>query len=150
MNITQPARVRLVSVHTRSDAYRTLWAHLTERLSTPVLNISHTRMPSRRAHSAFVRSRPYKAWYLIERRDEGVVIGNCYLTRRSEIGIYIVATERGEGLGREAVLQLMDRWPRRRYLLNINPGNERSIRFFQALGAQPLQVTLQLIRGGGS
>lgn len=106
------------------------------------VNISHRKMPTMRQHKAFIRSKPYAAWYLIE--IEGVFVGSIYLTRDNEIGIFVFHNYQGLGSGTYAVKMLMDRHPRRRYLANINPENSVSIKFFRDLGFTHCQSTYEL------
>ena len=117
-----------------------LFELLTKR--DPIANISHKRMPTYDEHREFVRSKPYDAWYLI--KTNGEYIGAIYLTNASEIGISLFREHQGKGFGARAVRMLMRKYPsRKRYLANINPRNELSIRFFQKLGFTHIQNTYE-------
>lgn len=129
----------LIDVYQAPEALTVLYRLLEER--TPRVNISHREMPSWDEHCAFVAARPYHAWYLIE--DGGEPVGAVYLSRMDEIGVFILRAERGRGHGRRAVLALMARHPRDRYLANVAPANERSIAFFQGLGFVHIQNTYE-------
>jgi RimJ/RimL family protein N-acetyltransferase len=116
-----------------------LWRLLAER--TPEQSISHKRMPTREEHEAFVASRPYPVWCLIDHHGE--VVGACYLTQQREVGVSIFNSHRGEGLGHHALQMLMAQHPGK-FLANINPQNLRSIRLFQSLGFNLIQHTYAL------
>ena len=51
-------------------------------------SISHTVLPSYADHVDFVTNHPYRAWYLIEVREE--YIGSIYLTYQNTIGINLL------------------------------------------------------------
>lgn len=106
----------------------------------PHENISHRKMPTLPEHEAFVRSRPYPHWYLID--TENGYAGAVYLTDRDEIGIGILRAHRRAGLAGQSIAALMQRAQRPRYFANINPANEASIALFRMLGfGGPIQVT---------
>lgn len=106
-------------------------------------NISHKALPSWEDHCAFVRSRPYLAWYLIA-NDFGRFTGAAYLTHQREIGVGVLKAHRGQGFASAAVTELMRRHPGR-FLANINPANEASIALFRKLGfGGPIQITLEM------
>jgi RimJ/RimL family protein N-acetyltransferase len=141
--------MRLISAYSHPDALRRLYDLLAER--KPEQSISHKRMPSWEEHVAFVESRPYEAWYLIDVVTENVddvaliteIAGAVYLSRQREIGIGIFERFRGNGYASHAVRSLMTRHPGR-FLANINPANEPSIKLFRSLGfGGPIQITLE-------
>lgn len=133
-----------MTTHLR-DAYQCencesiLYDLLSERI--PSQSISHTRMPSMGAHKAFVRSRPYRAWYLVF--DDDTCVGSVYLSKDREIGVFIFNAHQRKGHGKRALELLMEQWPGR-FLANINPLNTGSIRLFQSLGFKHLQNTYEL------
>ena len=129
--------MRLVSVY-QCDAIPALYDLLLER--TPEQSISHKRMPSLSEHAAFVQSRPYQAWYMIE--DGDYFVGSVYLSKQREIGIFIFSRFHGQSYGREAVEQMKLLYPGP-MLANINPANEGSIRFFEKLGGRRIQTTYE-------
>ena len=114
----------------------TLFDLLAER--KPHQNISHQRMPSYEEHCQFVNSMPYKAWYLIEEKDE--ILGTVYLTKQNEIGIQLFDKYRGKGFGTMAIVEIM-KFHKGPFYANINPKNEDSIRFFEGFGAKHIQNT---------
>ena len=131
----------LVSVYRLPKlAPQLLYELLEER--EPRVNISHRVMPSWKQHCKFIARRPYSAWYLIKSRDD--YVGTIYLTALNEIGISILARWRGIGFGPRAVRLLMRKHGRKRYLANINPRNEKSIRMFQRIGFHIIQQTYEL------
>ena len=104
----------------------------------PWQSISHKKMPTFAEHEAFVRSDPYRVWYLIENDEE--VVGSVYLTDDSEIGISIYNKMRGKGVGSAAVELIKQLYGGPIYA-NINPLNDASKEFFTKQGFTPLQVT---------
>jgi RimJ/RimL family protein N-acetyltransferase len=131
----------LISVYKRRDAAKILYKLLGERDGG--VNISHRMMPSYRAHMKFIRSKPYRAWYLVIVGN--VAIGACYLSKQDEIGVGILKEYQGQGYGNEAVRRLMSAHGKRRYLANVNPRNERSARMFKDLGFNLIQHTYEAI-----
>lgn len=128
-----------------------LYFFLHQRTMEGETNISHRGIPTLRQHAAFVRSRPYRFWYFILMQDRPV--GSIYLTRQNEIGIYVSQQDRRQGFGEAAILQLITKHrplpeiPGRRngrFLANINPYNEASIRLFESLGFLHIQNTYAL------
>lgn len=104
----------------------------------PWQSISHKKMPTLDDHWDFVKSEPYRVWYLIQTDD--VVAGCIYLTNEREIGISIFEKMKGKGIGSEAVRLMMDLYDGPIYA-NINPLNDASREFFTKMGFVPLQVT---------
>lgn len=137
--------IRLVDVYDGGEAPQQtvdiLYRLLAER--PPEAAISHRRMPSLEQHRAFVDSRPYEAWYLLEATPPMGVVGSIYLTKAREVGIFISAGRQGKGYGREAIARLREAHPGR-LLANVAPGNHRSIQFFKKMGARHIQNTYEL------
>jgi len=131
--------VTLIDVYESSAAPTLLYRLLEER--TPEVNISHRKVPSWGDHLEFLGSRPYAAWYVIE--ADGEPVGAIYLSRMDEIGVFILRAHRCRGYGKRAILQLLERHPRDRYLANINPTNSGSIAFFHSLGFRHIQNTYE-------
>jgi RimJ/RimL family protein N-acetyltransferase len=105
----------------------------------PIANISHQCMHTFGEHCAFVRSKPYYAWYLI--LVNKMCIGATYLTRVNEIGISLRLEHQGKGFGPRAVRMLMRKHKRERYLANVAPNNSLSAHMFDNLGFHLLQMT---------
>src|SRR3989338_22653 len=136
--------VELKDVYKIKQAPRILYRLLAER--PKLANISHRKMPSFYQHQAFVTSRPYKAWYLIQASSQGFVCG-VYLSKSDEIGIFVFKQCRRKGYGQKAVSLVMNRHRGvRRFLANINPKNDRSIQFFKGLKFRHIQNTYEFRR----
>ena len=129
--------MQLIDVYYHGDRCQLLYWLLAERNGET--NISHRVMPSWDEHIRFVAGHPYEAWYLIV--DRNLIVGACYLTKQSEIGVQIFKANQGKGHGKAAVNALMSLFGPRRYLANINPANERSAKMFQGLGFKLIQHT---------
>ena len=136
--------IRLLDVYKTRGAAAVLFALLREREKH--VSISHYRMPTMRAHLKFVRSRPYKSWYLVlEGKDP---VGAAYLSRQNEIGFFIFKKYRNHGFGKKALALLMKKYAgSKRFLANISPRNRRSIYFFERLGFRHIQNTYELRKG---
>jgi hypothetical protein len=102
--------MRLVDAYQGPAGHAVLYQLLAER--TPDMNISHRKMPTWEEHVAFVTSRPYPHWYMVDVGAEDFV-GAVYLTRRREIGVGILRRHHGEHFGALAVRLLMDKHPGR-------------------------------------
>lgn len=115
-------------------------------------NISHKEMPTWDEHVAFVRSHPYKGWYLIQvypEHDnpripgERAIVGSIYLTHQREVGIFILQEHQNKGYGQAAIWLLKAKYPGK-LLANVAPGNHRSQDFFKRIGARQIQVTFEI------
>lgn len=134
--------VFIASVYNEVGAEEFLYRLLEIRLGEPGINISHRKMPVMEEHVRFVASHPYEAWYLI--KSKGINVGAVYLSKRDEIGIYVLKEHRNAGLATRAIQLLMFDHPRPRYFANINPDNEVSVAFFRGLGFHLIQHTYEL------
>ena len=124
---------------TKTDV-RFLYNQLKER--DPKINISHKRMPSYSEHTRFVLSKPYSKWYIIYYKNRKV--GNVYLSKMNEIGIFILKTIKVKGLGSLVLEQVLKKNPKTRYLANVNPKNVKSAEFFKKNGFKLIQHTYEL------
>ena len=106
--------------------------------------ISHVPGTTFTEHKEFVRSKPYKAWYLIafidENSEENENAGAIYLTDAREVGIFVFRSWQGQGVGSMALADLSRRQKGPLYA-NINPANEGSVRFFTRHGFAHIQNT---------
>ena len=152
----------------RIGAPEFLYALMKER--EPEINISHSELPSWDKHLTFIRSRPYRCWYLIEQQIDTpedaraaggyiapVWCGYVSATDRNEIGIVLAKAHRGRGIGPAAVQALIAQHeplsaePGKRsghWLANIAPSNEHSKHVFQKLGFAKIQETYARPGGG--
>lgn len=116
----------------------------------PGESITHDKMPTFDEHAAFVKSRPYRRWYVL---SVGIqCVGSCLLTHNNEIGITIAKEYRRKGYAREALtilMRLADPLPASasvrngHFIANVNPANEASIKLFAKLGFRHIQNTYQ-------
>lgn len=133
--------MNLISVYRYPEAAKILYEILKDRSTDEHVNISHRKLPSWVEHLKFMKSRPYRYWYVIE--SNGQAVGTVYLSKRNEIGIFLLYAYRGKGFGLEAVHLLTTKHKPLgaipgvrvgRFLANINPKNEVSKRVFAKLG----------------
>ena len=141
--------MRLVDVAREPQSDIILWHLISERQGENPTNISF-KMPTWEKHKKFVANPPYAHWCLIN--VEGKYIGYVSATKRNEIGIVLFKRHRGKGYGPKAVQLFMKTHAplpavaserRGRFIANINPSNENSIRMFEKLGFKRIQVTYE-------
>lgn len=130
------APLTFIPVYECEDAPALLFSLLKER--TPEQSISHIQVPTWESHIKFIRSDPYKHWYLVY--IDTTPVGSIYLSHSNEIGIFVFRAYQGMGIGPAAVQCLMQKHPGK-FLANINPTNTASITMFERLGFVHIQNT---------
>ena len=103
------------------------------------VNISHKSLPDWEEHLQYVKKHDYQSWDIIW--VENTRIGNIYLTKNNEIGIFIDKKLQFHGYGSKALEEFMKKNGKKRYLANINPTNYKSIQFFGKHGFLHIQNT---------
>jgi len=103
------------------------------------VNISHKSLPDWEEHLQYVKKHDYQSWDIIW--VENTRIGNIYLTKNDEIGIFIDKKLQFHGYGSKALEEFMKKNGKKRYLANINPTNYKSIQFFGKNGFTHIQNT---------
>src|SRR5690349_15488249 len=73
----------------------------------PYQNISHKKMPEYLQHVEFVDSRPYQAWYIVNRPSSGEWLGAVYLSKEDEVGIFLREKYKHKGWGKIVLNELM-------------------------------------------
>lgn len=134
----QQEKLKIVSVSSKDIKF--LYELLRER--DPKANISHKKMPTFQEHGEFVKSKPYKKWYVI--KFENQKIGSVYLTEQNEIGIFIKKEYQGNNFGNQILKLLINKNPEKRFLANVNPKNKKSINFFKKNNFKLIQHTYEL------
>ena len=109
----------------------------------PRANISHKKMPSYNEHLKFVKSKPYTKWYIILKSKDR--IGSIYLSKNDEIGIFLSKKYQGKNIGNDALVELIRKNPRERYLANVNPKNKKSSVFFKNNNFKLIQHTYEMV-----
>lgn len=141
--------MKLVDVYKHPHGAQITYVLLKER--HPSTNISHKRDPSFTEHQAYMDKLPYQNWYIIDVNGGGV--GALYASTLNEIGIFILQQHQRKGYARHAIAMFMATHSplgavpglrNARWLANINPKNEGSIRLFSKLGFTHLQSTYAL------
>ena len=134
-------KAQLVSVYHSKNPAKLLYQLLRERSRN--MNITHSKMPTWEQHVAFIKSKPYKVWYLIQTTD-GKDIGGIYLSKSNEVGLFILKKYQHLGYGTQALWLLMSKYPKEcRFFANVNPKNKRSILFFKKAGFKHIQNTYE-------
>jgi len=109
----------------------------------PRANISHKKMPSYNEHLKFIKSKPYTKWYIILKSKDR--IGAIYLSKNDEIGIFLSKKYQGKSIGNDALIELIQKNPRERYLANVNPKNKKSSIFFKNNNFKLIQHTYEMV-----
>ena len=142
-------RVELVPWRMLGGFKELAWQLLQERADST--NISHRHMPTWDEHCDFVEGNPYRMWLAIV--IKGTPVGTLYLTKRNEIGIFILHKHQGEGYAKAAIKKLLGQhrplpgitsFRPSSFVANVNPANQASIRLFESLGAKHISNTYQL------
>tara|TARA_B110000438_G_scaffold66398_1_gene66891 strand:+ start:1565 stop:1987 length:423 start_codon:yes stop_codon:yes gene_type:complete len=108
-------------------------------------NISHKKMPTFLQHKKFVNSKPYVYWYIILQDNEE--IGSVYITMLNEIGLHLKQEFNNLKLEKIILDLLMLKHPKTRFLININPKNEKRINFLKKNGFELIQHTFEFRKG---
>ena len=69
------------------------------------VNISHKSLPDWKKHLQYVKKHDYQSWDIIW--VENTRVGNIYLTKNDEIGIFIDKKSQSKGYGTEALDEFM-------------------------------------------
>ena len=126
--------IALVSVYsgdaTMQEYYnRFLYGLLKERKSYQ--NISHKELPTWEDHVKFIKTKPYKDWFIVYQPSTREQIGSIYLSKENEIGIFIKKKFIYRGYGKKALSSLMEYFSHvKEFKANIAPFNSASICFF--------------------
>lgn len=99
-------------------------------------------MPSYDEDIKFVLSKPYTKWYVVNL--DGKKVGSDYLSKQDEIGIFLKKDIQGKGVGKYALSILKKKNPRKRFIVNVNPKNKNSAKFFRQNGFELIQHTYEL------
>ena len=135
-------KISLISLRTVRDSDgEFLFELLKER--DPRANISHKKMPSYDEHIKFIKSKPYTRWYIILKSKERV--GSIYLSKNDEIGIFLSKEYQKKNIGNTALVELIRKNPRKRYLANVNPKNKKSSTFFKKNNFKLIQYTYEMV-----
>ena len=135
-------KISLISLRTVRDSDgEFLFELLKER--DPRANISHKKMPSYDEHIKFIKSKPYTRWYIILKSKERV--GSIYLSKNDEIGIFLSKEYQKKNIGNTALVELIRKNPRKRYLANVNPKNKKSSTFFKKNNFKLIQHTYEMV-----
>ena len=127
--------LRFVSVYKVRGHEKLLYALLKERPAS--MNISHRRMPSFAEHRRFVRSKPYKEWFWVQK--DGETVGSVYLSRQNEIGIFFFKKFRKKKLQIETLRAFITQRRKLRLLANVSPKNKSYAGVFRSLGFKVVQ-----------
>ena len=109
-------------------------------------NISHQSLPTFEEHEIFVKSLPYKKWYLVTSQDG--YIGSCYLDYNNSIGLNLIDEspevvrvciefiENGHNLEKEVKSKIPPY-----FYVNVPHNNERLKKSLESIGMVRIQTT---------
>jgi RimJ/RimL family protein N-acetyltransferase len=137
-----PPKITLINIYDehQRDTHGAQMDHFLYKLleeRDPVINISHRKMPRYRDHVAFIKSQPYREWFVIWSNEFNKLVGSLYITVNNEIGIFISKEFQDHGFGSEALKQIIERHKFENLYANINPKNYKSKEFFKKHGFKP-------------
>jgi RimJ/RimL family protein N-acetyltransferase len=131
---------RIVLNPVKKEDYIFLYELLLQR--RPSANISHKKMPTWEEHVKFVKSKPYTKWYIITQNTNK--IGAVYLSKQNEIGIHLLKKYEKNSTYIQIIMKLMTINPRKQFLANVSPKNQKYIKIFAKLGFKKIQHTYEL------
>lgn len=115
--------------------------------------ISHEEKPSFYDHEIFVKSKPYRFWYLVYSGSKA--LGSFYVSNENTIGINIIKNE-----SVELISSILDMVKKKHsplppvksirgsfFSINVPPSNKFLIKSLKKLGAEVAQVTFILNDG---
>lgn len=122
---------------------------LYDELKVRKYTISHDRLPRYEDHESFVRSKPYRYWWIIS--YQGAVIGSCYLGNENSIGINIRSFEPklieyiiNYIIGRFEPLDPIPSIRPNEFFINIPVSNSEFIDTMEQLGYPQTQISYRL------
>jgi len=102
-------------------------------------------LPSFSAYRTWLTAQPCDRYYLCS--ENGVFRGSVLLRPwgddaqgRCEIGVFVFARHRGEGVGTRAVEAILNRHPQTSPVAIINPHNQASESLFRKFGFRPAET----------
>jgi len=99
------------------------------------LSVTFLKMPNYKEFEKNYFSNDYKRYMIIDSNNKKM--GFVVITKDNEIGYFLSKKYQGEGIGVEAVKQLMQLNPRERYFATIHNKNNRSANLVKKLGFSP-------------
>lgn len=107
----------------------------------PIENISHKEMPTHKQHLNFIKSKPYKNWYIILYKK--IPIGSLYLSKINEIGIHMLPKYDKTLFYTETINFIIKNNPDSRLLVNVGNMNKKMISYYKKIGFQLIQYTFE-------
>src|SRR5690242_7180905 len=110
--------IRLVDVYQAPEAAELLYRLMQERPAEST--IAHRRTPSMEEHRAFMASKPYRAWCLVQ--AGGRHVGAVTLTPNNEVGVFILKEFQRKGYARAALQELLRAYQPLPAIAAVRPG----------------------------
>ena len=142
--MNQKVKINLIEVSEKNEHIEFLYG----LLKMKDYSISHKKMPSRAEHELFMKSNPYRAWYIIE--QDKVFLGSIYLLENN-IGITlrksdpaVLKASINEFLEGHFPLEPIPSIRPSNFTFNVNPCNKELIKVLKSLGASKVQESYSL------
>ncbi|MBO8217655.1 GNAT family N-acetyltransferase [Prochlorococcus marinus] len=153
LNIYQDEKIMKFEKLFHEISYKKVDSGLSEELykllQTRKFSISHKNLPSFNEHKKFVKSIPYKDWYLIYQNS--VAIGTFYIQNDNSIGLNL----NNPSL---RIVKNISKYIRTNFdpnppepskvapyfFINIAESNKRMLNILKVIGCEPLQVSFRL------
>ncbi len=136
-------QLTLEKVEANNNHIKTLYELLKKRKQNQ--KISSNKLPTLADHQAFVKKHPYRVWFLVFYNDQ--CIGNLYLSKKNEIGIFLV---KNEEVLKEIIKFLKEKYKplkaiasvrAKNFIINISPNNVMLKKYLKKIGAKLIQYT---------
>ena len=127
----------LKSVCRKSSSVRALY----ELLKVRKFSISHQKLPSFEEHEEFVKSHPYRQWWLV--LENSKLIGSVYLTDDNAIGINLIEEDQRIYFGNKPLPPIPSVRPKFFYV-NVAPENLILKETLAKLGAKHTQCSYRI------
>ena len=136
--------VNLIQVNCSLSHVSILFKILKERKLS--YNISHSKLPTFEKHKKFVKSIPYRYWFLIRKAKDN--LGVAYITKNNEISIKL--TKDSNLIYKETLNFILKKFkplraiPSKRnsnFVINLSPEDKYYVRLLTKIGAKKIQET---------
>ena len=139
--------LRLIKVNDKRSHANTLFTILKNRKKKE--NISHKQLPTLSEHIKFIKSKPYRYWFIVEKEKK--LLGTLYITRNNVISIKLL--KKNKKIFIELLtyvsknikpLGLIPTVRNPNFSINLSPENKYYANLLLNIGAKKIQETYLL------
>tara|TARA_B100000963_G_C22562522_1_gene642097 strand:- start:956 stop:1420 length:465 start_codon:yes stop_codon:yes gene_type:complete len=139
--------LRLIKVNDKRSHANTLFTILKNRKKKE--NISHKKLPTLSEHIKFIKSKPYRYWFIVEKEKK--LLGTLYITRNNVISIKLL--KKNKKIFIELLtyvsknikpLGLIPTVRNPNFSINLSPENKYYANLLLNIGAKKIQETYLL------